>query len=187
MAPKFACSCQKDRKAIQIGEIANHGTYQHLFVCQQAFVSMSQIVYHKGAVFDTTFVTPVDFTVNETLKSELFGMNFLDFSLLAKYHTKHPFTYYIGGRISRATSDFGAVIRRSVSQYNNEELNRLLANRYWKTQYALSIGTNIRLSRRWSMDFRYNQGLLDITPDDLYQEKANHLNSDVQVSFRFHL
>ena len=41
------------------------------------------------------------------------------------------------------------------------------------------------LFRRWLLDIRWNQGFLDLTPDNLYQDDAVHLNSDLQVSLRY--
>ena len=50
---------------------------------------------------------------------------------------------------------------------------------------GLVLGWEYRFGRRWALDIRYNQGLLDLTADNFYHQREMHLNSDLQVSLRY--
>lgn len=52
---------------------------------------------------------------------------------------------------------------------------------------GLVLGWEYRFARRWALDIRYDQGLLDLTIDNFYQSNATHLNSDLQLSLRYFL
>ncbi|MEO1257731.1 MAG: hypothetical protein AAFZ15_03010 [Bacteroidota bacterium] len=56
---------------------------------------------------------------------------------------------------------------------------------FWNYDLNLILGAEYYLSSRWVADLRWNQGFRDITPDNLYNDDAVHLNSDLQFSLRF--
>ncbi len=51
---------------------------------------------------------------------------------------------------------------------------------------ALALGADLRLSRKFWLDVRFNQGLLDLTHDDFFQNTNTDLSMDAQVTLRYY-
>lgn len=111
----------------------------------------------------------------------------LDVPVVLKYNSSSRIGFLGGARFSYlglgqngafssfSTNGIGAVpLSERVPQYG-----------FWKYDVNLVLGVECYIASRWVVDLRYNQGFLDITPDNLYQDKATHLNSDLQFSLRY--
>lgn len=126
-------------------------------------------------------------TLNVNWRSfEFSSLSMAEVSLIAKYSKSKRLSYFLGGRISRIWLDVG----RESGLVTNPlvPLTRIPEiDPFWKTSYASIIGVEIKVTPRLSVDVRYNQGLIDITPDNLYEKRENHLNSDVQFLIRYRL
>lgn len=65
-----------------------------------------------------------------------------------------------------------------VTQYNIQDgIRRLDA--------GVTLGYGYQLHRHWVMDVRYNQGLLDLTHDNFFNNSQTLINSDLQLTFRY--
>lgn len=51
---------------------------------------------------------------------------------------------------------------------------------------ALALGADVRLSRKFWLDVRFNQGLLDLTHDDFFQNSNTDVSTDAQVTLRYY-
>ena len=147
--------------------------------------------YKKLNNLDVSF-TKIDTFYNEengssfytqTRHREVTSLHMVDFSLVTKYKALPRVSYALGFRTSYAFGS-GGVDSRVLSGGPQWEFTP--SQGYWKTSYAIIIGLQYRLSQDWEVDFRFNQGLLDITPDNLYNDDATHLNSDLQCTFRYY-
>jgi len=116
-------------------------------------------------------------------------LNWIELSLLAKRKFGKSMNLNLGGRISYAYSHLGS-FSIIISGGGNLLFTRSglsLPKSFWRTNYAVVVGVEKRISYRWSAGLQSNLGLLDITPDNLYNEKVNHLNSDLQLTIRYHI
>ncbi len=50
---------------------------------------------------------------------------------------------------------------------------------------GLTLGYGYRLFHHWGIDLRYNQGLLDLTHDNFFNNTHTLINSDLQLTFRY--
>lgn len=50
---------------------------------------------------------------------------------------------------------------------------------------GLTFGYGYRLFHHWGVDLRYNQGLLDLTHDNFFNNSHTLINSDLQLTFRY--
>ncbi len=50
---------------------------------------------------------------------------------------------------------------------------------------GLTLGYGYRLFRHWGVDLRYNQGLLDLTHDNFFNNTHTLINSDLQLTIRY--
>lgn len=123
----------------------------------------------------------------ERLTQHYDRFNSLDVPVILKYNSSSRIGFLGGARFSYlglgqsglvssfSTNGVGAVpLSERVPQYG-----------FWKYDVNLVLGAECYLASRWVADLRYNQGFLDITPDNLYQDDATHLNSDLQFSLRY--
>ncbi len=147
--------------------------------------------YKKLNNLDVSF-TKIDTFYNEengssfytqTRHREVTSLSMVELSLVTKYKALPRVSYALGFRTSYAFGSRG-VDSRVFSGGPQWEFTP--SQGYWKTSYAIIIGLQYRLSQDWEVDFRFNQGLLDITPDNLYNDDATHLNSDLQCTFRYY-
>jgi hypothetical protein len=51
----------------------------------------------------------------------------------------------------------------------------------WVHDAGISLGSAYHFAGGWSLHLRYTQGLRDLSPDDLYTTRRNHLNSNLQL------
>jgi hypothetical protein len=72
----------------------------------------------------------------------------------------------------------------SVTNFNAPSRNYTAHSGIRSFDLGLVLGWEWRISRRWALDVRYNQGLFDLTIDNFYKSRDIHLNSDLQVSLR---
>jgi hypothetical protein len=49
------------------------------------------------------------------------------------------------------------------------------------------LGREWRISPRWGIDFRYSQGIFDLTHDNFFKNNTTHLNTDIQITFRHYV
>ncbi|MCB9276018.1 MAG: PorT family protein [Lewinellaceae bacterium] len=54
-----------------------------------------------------------------------------------------------------------------------------------KHDIGILAGIEWAFSRNWSLDVRYNQGLRDLSLDNVFQDNATHLNADLQLTARW--
>jgi hypothetical protein len=52
----------------------------------------------------------------------------------------------------------------------------------WPVDVGIIMGVRYAIDERWALGFRYNQGFIDITPDNLYLKNITNTNSDLQLS-----
>jgi len=62
---------------------------------------------------------------------------------------------------------------------------------FWSHDLGIVLGTDYKVTPHWSLALRWNQGIRDITPDNLYKDAegnvddSNHFNSDLQLSVNY--
>ena len=114
------------------------------------------------------------------------NLNWLELSFLAKRKLGQRMNFSLGGRISHTFSTLGSD-SGSIGSGNAPFIRTSFPKSFWRTNFAAVIGVEKRISYRWSIGLQSNWGLKDLTPDNLYNEKVNHLNSDLQLTIRYHI
>ena len=111
----------------------------------------------------------------------------LDIPIILKYSASNRLGYLGGMRFSYLGLDqAGRFFSSSENANVSVPLKSIVPRQgFWKYDAGLVLGAEYYLLPRVIVDLRYNQGFLDITPDNLYNEKKVHLNSDLQFSIRY--
>jgi hypothetical protein len=106
----------------------------------------------------------------------------LEFPMVFKYTLSNRL-----GLIGGVRPSFIAGNRRNHSFvfFREKDNSGLPFRGFWNFDMGLVAGMEYYVSPRCLLDLRWNQGLRDLTPDNLYQSDAIHLNSDLQFSVRY--
>ena len=139
--------------------------------------------YMLSANFENSVLLPFGPAANQTTL-ETHSLQFYEFPLLWKQGLK-------GGRTALLAGVRPSLIRiygyRSDAEVSSLADQLPTSNRDGIARFdlGLALGFEYRLSNHWLLDLRYTQGLTDLTFDNWFDEEAMHLNSDLQVSFRY--
>lgn len=107
----------------------------------------------------------------------------LEFPVSLKYVASNRWSLLGGGRLSyRVDELFGS---GKNGPNSNPAVPELPVEGFWKTDLGLLLGAEYFLGRHLLLDLRWTQGFRDLTPDNLYDDDAVHLNSDLQFSLRY--
>lgn len=106
----------------------------------------------------------------------------VEFPMSLKYTFRNRLGLIGGVRPSFIAANRG---NHSFVFFREKDNNGLPFRGFWNLDIGLIAGMEYYVTPRWIMDLRWNQGLRDLTPDNLYQSDAVHLNSDLQFSVRY--
>lgn len=112
----------------------------------------------------------------------------IDVPVVLKYYVSNRFNAIGGARFSHLGVEQSGASGVRVSGTGGAEISlyqRTPNYGFWEYDVNLVLGMEYYLTSKWLLDMRLNQGFLDITPDNLYQDNAVHLNSDLQFSLRY--
>ena len=86
-----------------------------------------------------------------------------------------------GLNLSRsAREDFSTGVTPNASESNSNFSGQSIRH----SDLGLILGLEWAFHPQWSLDLRYNQGTRDLSPNNLYNSSAIHLNSDLQLTLR---
>ena len=118
------------------------------------------------------------------------GYRSFDFPLTLNYKVNNIIQIVSGLRYSYipSTSKYNSISNTAfgVGEPINSPFDSDSYFAHWNHDLGIVLGAKYNINRKWSADLRWNQGLRDITPDDLFgDDKTTHLNSDLQLSLTY--
>ena len=137
--------------------------------------------YDLSQIYEEEIVSSLGEVGSSRITLTYRGYTTLEFPVTFKYALNNRFGILVGGRYSFLVEGHAAESNQS-SGVTSSLASRIPRRGFWSHDFALTAGLEFYLTRRWRLDFRYNQGFRDITPDNLYQDTQNHFNTDLQIS-----
>ncbi|MEL6655499.1 MAG: outer membrane beta-barrel protein [Bacteroidota bacterium] len=131
-----------------------------------------------------TFVNLLGQVVSHTESNTVQEYLSLDIPLVFRYRTNQRWTMVGGLRYSYLVPTATAGSIQLGSGQSAAVLERVRAKQIWEHDYGVLLGLEYSFLSDWSLQMRYTQSLIDLSPDNLYQSTETHLNADLQITAR---
>jgi len=137
--------------------------------------------------FSVSYYDNLGFSNSTTAIREFKSYKSIDIPLTLKFRTSNKLSLVGGLRYS----DLQPWLRYSRPDLQPSFSNSSPDQGFWRHDFCIVMGGEYQLLRHWSLALRWNQGVRDITPDNLYRDAEGniddsyHFNSDIQLSINY--